>query len=34
MTHDINWSNSELGHVKSIFLFKVSDDDELKKTFN
>ena len=34
MTPEINWSNIEIDHVKAIYLFDVSKDEELKEAFN
>ena len=34
MTPDINWSNIEIDTLNPNFLFDVSDDEELKETFN
>ena len=34
MTPEMNWSNSEIDHVKAIGLFDVSKDEELREAFN
>ena len=34
MTAEMNWSNSEIDHVKAICLFDLSKDEELKEAFN
>ena len=34
MTSEMNWSNIEIDHVKSICLFDVSKDEELKEAFS
>ena len=34
MNPDMKWSNTELDHVKSIYMFDVSDDEQLKKAFS
>ena len=33
MTPEINWSNLEIDHVKPIYLFNVSKDEEFKEAF-
>ena len=33
MTPEMNWTNIEIGHVKAICLFDVSDDEQLKEVF-
>ena len=33
MTTDMTWDNAEIDHVKPIYLFDVSDKDELKEAF-
>ena len=33
-TPEMNWSNIEIDHVKSICMFDVSDDEQLKEAFN
>ena len=33
-TPEMNWNNIEIDHVKSICMFNVSDDEELKLAFN
>ena len=34
MTSEMNWSNTEIDHVKAICLFDLSKDEELKEAFN
>ena len=34
MTPEINWSNTELDHVKPICMFDVSKDEEIKEAFS
>ena len=34
MTPELNWSNIEIDHVKTICFFVVSDDEQLKEAFN
>ena len=34
MTPEMNWDNIEIDHVKTISLFDVSKDEELKETFS
>ena len=33
-TPEMNWTNIELDHIKLIFMFDVSKDDELREEFN
>ena len=33
-TPEMNWSNTEVDHIKPIRMFDVSKDDELKEAFN
>ena len=33
-TPEMNWENIEIDHVKPICLFDISDDEQLKETFN
>ena len=34
MTPDMSWSNTEIDHVKSICMFDVSKEEEIKEAFN
>ena len=34
MTPDMNWSNTEIDHVKLICMFDVSKDEEVREAFN
>ena len=34
MTHDMDWSNVEVDHIKPICLFDVTKDDELKEVLS
>ena len=34
MTPDMNWSNTQIDHVKPICMFDVSKEEELKEAFN
>ena len=34
MTPEMNWENTEIDHVKPIFMFDVTKDEELKEAFN
>ena len=34
MTSEMNWSNIEIDHVKTISMFDVSDDEQLKEAFS
>ena len=34
ITPEMNWSNIEIDHVKTICLFNVSEDEDLKEAFN
>ena len=33
-THEMNWENIEIDHVKPICMFDVSDDEKLKEAFS
>ena len=34
MTPDMTWDNIEIGHVRPISSFDISDDEQLKEAFN
>ena len=34
MTPEMNWSNTQVDHVKPICMFDVTKDEELKEAFN
>ena len=33
-TREMNWSNTEIDHVKPIFIFDVSKDEEIREAFS
>ena len=34
MTPDLNWRYFDIDHVKSIWMFNVSDNEDLREAFN